>query len=59
MTLTQNIPETAAATPRDPLPIPVRVGFIGPDGQPVATRCDDDRTVQDEHVLLIIKPARR
>ena len=58
MTLTQDIPETAAATPRDPLPIPVRVGFIGPDGQPVATRCNDDQTVRDEHVLLIDKASQ-
>ena len=53
MVLTQEIPETAAATPRDPLPIPVRLGFIGPDGRPVATRCNGEPTVLDEHVLLI------
>ena len=58
MTLTQDIPETAAATPRDPLPIPVRVGFIGPDGQPVATRYNDEQTVRDEHVLLIDKASQ-
>ncbi len=55
MTLTQDVPETAAATPNEPLPIPMRVGFIGPDGQPVATRCNHDQTVRDEHVLLIDK----
>ena len=58
ITLTQQIPETVAATPRDPLPIPVRVGFIGLDGQAVATRCNDNQTMRDEHVLLIDKASQ-
>ncbi len=55
MTLYQEIPETAAASARGPLPIPVRLGFIDHEGQPVATRCNDEQTMRDEHVLLIDK----
>jgi aminopeptidase N len=48
----QSLPETAAGSPRDPLPVPVRVGFVGQDGAPVATRLSGDNTARDEHVLL-------
>ena len=30
LSMEQDIPETAAGTPRDPLPVPVRLGFVGP-----------------------------
>ena len=53
LSLAQEIPETAAKTPRDVLPIPVRVGFVGQDGTPVATCLDGDGMAQDEHVLLL------
>ena len=49
----QTVPETAAATPREPLPVPVRLGFVGANGSSVATRRDGDATDADEHVLLI------
>ena len=48
----QSLPETAAGSPRDPLPVPVRVGFVGQDGAPVATRLSGENTVRNEHVLL-------
>ena len=50
--LTQVTPETAAKTPRDPLPIPVRLGFVGADGQQVKMRREGESEARDEHVLL-------
>jgi len=50
--LTQMTPETAANTPRDPLPIPVRIGFVGADGQQVKMRREGESEARDEHVLL-------
>ncbi len=50
--LEQQTPETAAKTPRDPLPIPVRLGFVGEDGQPVRMRREGESDARDEHVLL-------
>ena len=50
--LAQTTPETAAETPRDPLPVPVRLGFIGDDGRPVKLRRDGENEARDEHVLL-------
>ena len=52
LSLAQATPETAAGTPRAPLPVPVRLGFIGPDGQPVRTRLDGENDARDEHMLL-------
>jgi len=51
--LAQATPETAAGTPREPLPVPVRLGFIGADGQPVRTRLEGESEARDEHVLLL------
>ena len=53
LTLSQTIPETAAETARDPLPVPVRVGFVGADGLPVHTRAGDASEAHEEHVLLL------
>ena len=57
LTLSQSVPETAAKTARDPLPVPVRIGFVGADGAAVSTRIDTpgDAAVdaQAEHVLLV------
>ena len=52
LSLAQATPETAAETPREPLPLPVRLGFIGADGTPVRTRLDGENEARDEHVLL-------
>ncbi|MEK9936198.1 MAG: DUF3458 domain-containing protein, partial [Rhodobiaceae bacterium] len=51
--LAQATPETAAGTPREPLPVPVRLGFIGADGQPVRTHLEGENEARDEHVLLL------
>jgi len=53
LSLAQATPETAAGTPREPLPVPVRLGFIGADGQPVRTHLDGENDARDEHVLLL------
>ena len=49
----QNIPETAAKTPRLPLPIPVRMGLVGHNGAPVPFRLAANAPVAEEHVVLI------
>ena len=53
LTLVQAIPETAAGTPREALPIPVRLGFVGADGAPARLRLDGENEARDEHVLLL------
>lgn len=52
LSLSQETPQTAAETPREPLPVPVRLGFIGADGQPVRMCREGENEAQDEHVLL-------
>ena len=49
----QATPETAANTPRDPLPLPVRIGFVGNDGRAVRMRREDENEARDEHVVLL------
>ena len=53
ITFDQKIPQTAAKTPRLPLPIPVRVGLVGQNGAPVPFRLASDAPFSDEHVVLI------
>jgi len=53
LTFTQSISETAAGTPRSPLPIPVRLGFVGAEGAAVSLSCGDDNAASPDHVLLI------
>ncbi|MEC8263439.1 MAG: aminopeptidase N, partial [Pseudomonadota bacterium] len=53
LTLEQEIPETAAATPREPLPVPVRLGFVGADGAAARLRLEGENEARDEHVLLL------
>ena len=50
--LAQTTPDTAADTPRDPLPVPIRLGFIDDDGRPAKLRRDGENEARDEHVLL-------
>ena len=49
----QNIPETAAKTPRLPLPIPVRLGLVGDDGAIVPFRLTTNAPYLDEQVILV------
>ena len=53
LSLAQEIPETAANTPRNPLPVPVRLGFVGADGGVARFRREDENEARDEHVLLL------
>ena len=53
LTLAQETPETAAGTPRDPLPVPVRLGFIDDNGRPAPLRREGEDEARDEHVLLL------
>ena len=50
LSLEQEIPETAANTPREPLPVPVRLGFVGADGRVARFRREDENEARDEHV---------
>ncbi|ADE38343.1 aminopeptidase N [Candidatus Puniceispirillum marinum] len=49
----QTLPETAAKTPRNAVPIPVRLGFLDAAGHPVATSLTPDGVSADEHVVLM------
>ena len=49
----QETPDTAAKTPRQPLPVPVRLGFVGVGGKPVPFRLTADGAMADEHVVLL------
>ncbi|MDC3314456.1 aminopeptidase N [Alphaproteobacteria bacterium] len=49
----QHVPETAAKTPRDPVPIPISLGFLDAAGQPVATSLTPNGPSADEHVILM------
>jgi aminopeptidase N len=49
----QTVPETMAKTPRLPLPIPVRMGFVAPNGVPVLFRLSPGGQLADEHVVLV------
>ena len=53
LTLAQETPETAAGTQRDPLPVPVRLGFIDDNGRPAPLRREGEDEARDEHVLLL------
>ena len=52
LSFSQEIPQTAAGTPRDPLAIPVRLGFVGADGALVPLRLEGENEARDEHVVL-------
>ena len=43
LTLRQQLPETAAATPREPLPIPVRLALLGAEGRELPLRYAGER----------------
>ncbi|MDC3235070.1 aminopeptidase N, partial [Candidatus Puniceispirillum sp.] len=49
----QEIPETMAKTPRLPLPIAVRIGLVGHNGDSVSFRLAPDGPFAEEHVVLI------
>ena len=49
----QTIPETMAKTPRLPLPIPVRMGFVGHNGEAISFRISRQGSLADEHVVLV------
>ncbi|WP_438997627.1 aminopeptidase N [Candidatus Puniceispirillum sp.] len=55
----QTLPETAAKTPRNPAPIPIRLGFLDAAGHPVATSLTPDGVSADEHVVLMQKATHR
>jgi len=59
LTLRQEIPDTAAGTARDPLAIPVRLGFVGADGALVSLRLEGENEAHDEHVLLFDRQEAR
>ena len=53
LSMEQDIPKTAAGTARDPLPVPVRLGFVAADGAPARLRLEGENEARDEHVLLL------
>ena len=55
LTMHQHLKPSAAATPRLPLVIPVRLGLVGADGKDVAFRLGDGGEVTYEATLIIDK----
>lgn len=55
LALAQHTPQTAAQTPRQALPIPVRLAFLDASGALVPTRLTDDGPAEKEHVILLTK----
>ena len=50
LSLEQEIPETAANTPREPAAGAGRLGFVGADGRMARFRREDENEARDEHV---------
>ena len=53
LSLSQQIPVTAAQTPRNALPISLRLAFLDQQGKIVPTKLAADAPAQDEHVILL------
>ena len=53
LSLSQQIPDTAAQTPRNALPISLRLAFLDQQGKIVPTKLAADAPAQDEHVILL------
>ncbi len=53
LSLSQQIPHTAAQTPRHALPISLRLAFLNQQGKIVPIRLAADAPAQDEHVILL------
>ena len=53
LSLSQHIPDTGAQTPRNALPIPVRVAFLNKKGKIVPTKLAKNSLAQDEHVIML------
>jgi aminopeptidase N len=53
LSLSQQIPDTAAQTPRNALPILLRLAFLDQQGKIVPTKLAADAPAQDEHVILL------
>ena len=53
LALAQHTPETAAKTPRDSLPIPIRIAFLDKTGAIVPTKLAEDLPAEHEHVILL------
>jgi aminopeptidase N len=53
--LAQHTSQTAAQTPRQALPIPVRLAFLDASGALVPTRLTEDGPAEEEHVILLTK----
>ncbi len=58
LSLTQDVPETAAQTTRLPVPIPVRLGFLDAAGQPAAFSVDGAAPSTDALLCLTEAEAR-
>jgi aminopeptidase N len=55
--LAQSLPKTGA-TPRDPLPIPVRMGLLGADGRDLPLRLAGERGAAPTTRVLVLEDAR-
>ena len=53
LVLSQTLPETAAKTPRNPVPIPVPIQLLGPDGVPIPFGLDAQDKDAAEQLLVL------
>jgi len=51
--LAQHTPPTPGQSDKQPLPIPLRIGFLGPDGSELASMLDEDSEARTEHRVLL------
>jgi aminopeptidase N len=59
LTLRQSLPGAAADAPPAPLPIPVRMGLLAPDGGELPLRFEGDPDAPRERVLLLEREEQR
>ena len=51
LSIVQRTAPTPGQTEKKPLPIPIQLGFIGPDGAPIAARREGEATPSYEHAI--------
>jgi aminopeptidase N len=59
LTLRQRTPPTAGQTEKAPLPIPVAMGLLGPNGHALPTRLEGEATAQEGTRMLLLDAAER
>ncbi len=59
LTVSQKTPPTPGQPEKEPVPIPIRMGFLGPNGDEMPTRLDGEAAAQEGTRLLVSGAARQ